>query len=557
MNVSRLEIVNALGHAKSALGLPASGIVLVTGPNGAGKSALVEAVSCGVWGKTLRGTPAWRADGSPGSLSVVAARHGGALEIDRARKAGRVTLAWRASGDDLVKYDTPTKAQEALERLVGTWDVWRRTGVFSSADASHFSGATDAERKRLLEEILGLGRFDPALASCRADLRTAEARLGVSQRDADVLRERVRRLRDGLEQAKAALRSLPAPVKVPAAPADLRQKIDRLRQSRAAADRDLAGLQSRLRAAEAGRGAASARVEDLERRLARAQESVCPACGQKVGARVREELERELVAQRGEVAKAVSKAVADADALVQDVKDLEEERRSFDDALNRVQQEVAAADEAARVGKAREALAAQEAEAAARLATAEKELFGAEAALAVATSDVALLGAVEQVLGLRGVRASVLGRSLSGLEMTANARLARLFGSAVSVELRSWSEKKTGGISDAISMSVSGVGDGHGYRAASQGQRRRIDVAMLLALADIAAAAHGARAGTLWMDEVFDALDEEGEGAVCALLPEIAADRCVVVITHSPSLAQRLPATMRVQVSHGGRLTVS
>jgi len=557
VNVRRLELVNVLGHKRTELNLPERGVVLVTGPNGAGKSALPEAASYAVWGKTLRGTPPWRKDGSPGTVACAA----DSVDVTRERSGSRVGLSWKVPGDeDPAEFDTTTKAQEALEHVVGSWDVWRRTCVFSSADASHFSGATDGERKRLLEEILGLGRFDVALAACRADLRAVETRRSAADGDARVLRERVQRMKDSLGQARASLRALPAAPPLPtSASADLlRLKLDKLRQSRATCDRELATAQAALRSAEARRGAAESTVAALERQAARTKESVCHTCGQTINAGQRAKIEAELGAARGEAAKAGGVATAAADEVAESVKDLEAERQDIDEALHRVQKEQSAAEEAARSARARETLTAQADQAEKHLKGGEEELFKAEAALAVAVSEAAVLGAVEQVLGLRGVRASILGRALSGLEVAVNARVARLFrGGGVAVELKAWSEKKTGGISDAISMAVSGVGDGHGYKAASQGQRRRLDVAMLLALADVAAAAHGARAGTIWMDEVFDALDPEGEDAVCGLLPEIAAERCVVVITHSPSLVQRLPATMRVQVADGGKLSVS
>jgi DNA repair exonuclease SbcCD ATPase subunit len=175
MNLTHLQLTGVLTHANTQLDVPARGVVLVLGANGSGKSALVESVALAAWGKSLRGTPVWA--GENGSVTVTT----DTLRIERMRKNNRAALQWSLLGASAPTYDTASKAQAALDNAIIPFDVWRRTHVFSSSDAAHFALASDAERKRLLESVLGLAKFDAARERARVELRAAERTLAETE----------------------------------------------------------------------------------------------------------------------------------------------------------------------------------------------------------------------------------------------------------------------------------------------------------------------------------------------------------------------------------------
>ena len=184
--------------------------------------------------------------------------------------------------------------------------------------------------------------------------------------------------------------------------------------------------------------------------------------------------------------------------------------------------------------------------------TASQNISKLEEDYTAAARKLKVLEHAQKVLGLKGVRAPVLGTALAGLESVANMWVRKISGEEIQIEIKPYTEKKTGGTSDAIGLVVSGVGGGHGYKGASGGQRRRIDVSLLLALADLAQASHGKEdPGTIFFDEVFDSLDVEGIEAVSAALAEMGQTRPVVVITHSTKLAEQLEYTARLHIDKG------
>lgn len=520
-----------------------------------GKSGFfVEAIPLALWGSTLRGVghrgcDPWSAD--PGSVSVEFA---GGLCVTRKRSKGRSDLQWSTDGQG-ERFETATKAQEALETVVGAFDVWRRSAAFSSSDASAFMLAPDGERKRLLEAVIGGPvSFDAALAACRRDADKADVAYGQATEAADRAARDVARLDAELDRLRANLARFeaeaPAAIEIPTGKAA--RELGALVK---AAEADIAAVLSKRSKADQAGGAAVTSARQIGEALRRLEgTATCPTCGQAVGEDLLGSLRRSIAALSKQ-AEAERKATEDErEALAAELADLEDERRALArrrDARAELERSAAGrAEERARWAEARAnltgSLALVEAERQ-KASSSGEDWLGRVQATRV---EAQVLRAVEAVLGLRGVRATMLGRALGGIEAISNGWLARLGMAELRLKLRGYTEKKTGGTTESISAEVMGAGGGD-YWGASSGERRRVDVAILLALSEVAAAARGGRPGTLFMDEVFDAISLEGLPAVVGVLREFARGRCVVVVTHRAELARDLPAVARYHVTAG------
>lgn len=526
MIVSAIEMRGFMSHVDTRVELPERGVVLVTGPNGAGKSSLVEAVSVAAWGKTLRGTDPWA--GKSGAVSVVM----DGIRVTRTARKGAESLKFAVGEDKDQVFDSASKAQAALETHLGAWDVWRTSSVFSSSDAALFSLATDGDRKRFLERILGVERFDPALEACRAELRSAEREAAAAEADLRVVRERIagaeRRLADAVpEQAGEA------------PPADATARLAAFSERLAVARKAARDASEAMTAGKQAAAAAVLRVHAAEAEAARLAGGTCPTCAQPIPATLREALAGIVADATAKAAEARALAKAREDDLTEQIEDARAAESRLSQRIGLLQQQMASH---AATERHRAAAAAALAAARADLANATEQLQAITDRAREVQARTGVLRETERVLGLKGVRAHILGQALAGLEGAVNAWLSRLAGPDFRVAI---------GGEGSTAIDITGAGGGHGYRAASMGERRRIDVALLLGLGEFAAASAGAAGGLLVLDEVLDALDTAGLEAATRAVEELAEERCVIVISHLDELVTGLRPVMRLRVDSG------
>lgn len=607
MIVTGIQLRRFMRYEDAVLDLPDKGVIVVAGKNGQGKSALIEAVSYGLWKKTLRGTSPWRT-GEDGQVSVCI-KHDFTVRR-KCSKTGTVKTDWKNGSPEWRRADTETKTQSELDTHLSGHELWRRTHVFSSSDAAHFSLATDAERKSLIENILGLSIFDLAYEDALKGQRDAAQKLSEARIQIEGLKSLTQARTRNLEiydqspepeldqepppepptpELPPQAPDIPAWVETVDAPA-LQQLLSELMQ----AMRDLqAEIFKPFQAPDLAQAqqAAELALTLANRHLALVRAGKCPECLRAFSEDGAEEAARQAAHDAHEQLTQATHNLTQARALYDATRDAKEnqlrrmadQRQSLQNKLQSFEaysRETATYAQALRAYEARQharqatyetARRAYETRQASRQAQharrVQDRLAGRQRLLAeIQDSRAKLLDSIDRavdlevndavaqqvskVLGTKGVRAFVLGEALTGLEQVANAWLSRM-APGISIALKAYSENKTGGISDKISLEVSGVGGGYGYHASSGGERRRIDASLLLALAEVSAAARGAGRGTLFLDEVFDAVDSEGVPLVAEAIGELGETRPVVVITHSQDLAKHIQATLRLHVDAG------
>jgi DNA repair exonuclease SbcCD ATPase subunit len=246
----RIHIRDYPPHCDTVLDFPERGVVVIYGDNGAGKSSIVEAYPVTHWGRSLRGANAWRSDKA--MLRITHALDDGELRVERTPSS----LHIRDGRDILYAALTPTKTQQFLTGLVGDFATWKRTRVFDADLTARFGAESDAERKKMLESLVGMEKLTAGLKRCRDDLRTAKDAAAVAA--------------NRIAVSEAALAEQPKQTATPDA-AELFQIDDALRRAQAQHDE----LAKRI-------GEIERDARDAQHRFDVLSSGRCPTCEQTV-----------------------------------------------------------------------------------------------------------------------------------------------------------------------------------------------------------------------------------------------------------------------------------
>jgi DNA repair exonuclease SbcCD ATPase subunit len=180
-----------------------------------------------------------------------------------------------------------------------------------------------------------------------------------------------------------------------------------------------------------------------------------------------------------------------------------------------------------------------------------------EARIAVLKSDIAeldkrlaLLAFWVKGFGNSGIKSFLIESELAELNRRCSTYAARLFGGGVKIWVTATRELKTGALREEVTFHVDIPKCADNYYGCSAGQKRRVDLVILLALRDLVSSRVAARCSQLFVDEVFDGIDAAGVDAVCELLKELSSVGPVMLVTHTDGL--RRAADRVVTVTHHG-----
>jgi ABC-type multidrug transport system ATPase subunit len=91
----------------------------------------------------------------------------------------------------------------------------------------------------------------------------------------------------------------------------------------------------------------------------------------------------------------------------------------------------------------------------------------------------------------------------------------------------------------------------------SAGQRRRLNLAVSQAFADIMAVSNGTRPSLVFLDEVTTNIDPMGVQGIYNMIQDLSKDKQVFVTTHDHDLLEMLENADTIKLVHeGGKTTI-
>ena len=166
--------------------------------------------------------------------------------------------------------------------------------------------------------------------------------------------------------------------------------------------------------------------------------------------------------------------------------------------------------------------------------------------------ELEILEKVIDLYSRKGVQSTVLDMVVPFLNKSANHYLGKLSGGTLEVNFTTQIKNKSGELRDKFDVEVINERGGSSYGLSSQGEKRRIDVAVTLALQDLVMTNSNLETNIVFFDEVFEGLDDKGvEGVIEILREKSEIFESVFVITHNNSLKPLFDNTITVEKREG------
>lgn len=580
--------------------------------NGAGKSFLFDGVAWALYGRCIRerykGDDVVRLNSKSGCAVTVQIIFGKEpITVTRYRKhpihENHVKL-YVGKKDRSRGTDPATTA--AIEALLGMdFTSFCNSVAFGvREDIKSFFSATDVDRKRILERILGLELYAEAEKVARRKLREVTEdleQINLRRTELQTSMSEKQSLRTELIQSdethdvtfKASLRKLAAK-KLRGAVIRLDEELSRLREEWAIEETNFGKLQQTYKVAQQEYLDAVSTLDRKERKLEVQRSELtgsrsvaagrivkfeklggkkCPTCTQPVSGKLVAKVRKEAKDEIKDYDAKIDELRAKIAVLVDKREDLEveppeEPSRPIElDTLNiEINTAQGAYAEAARRAEVEEARVEEMEEAAARIraetedlergvALCRVELAEREEDYQIATKLSDDLTFWIEGFGNQGLKSFLIEAEIPAINKRASAYAQQLLGAGAVVRLTATSKLKTKAVTKE-KLSVEGAIPGctKSYAGASRGQKKRMDLALLLAFREIVAERQAKAFDQLFADEMFDGVDRSGVESIAELLKDIAAVCPVALVTHDSRLkpiAERL-----ILVHHDGSRAV-
>ena len=568
--------------------------------NGAGKSAIFDGVAWALYDRCIR--EKYKGDdvvrlGSKGGACVRVNIVGGPkpIVVERYRNHSKWKNKMRLliDGEDRTK-GTNDLTREAVETLVGMdFRSFCNSVAFGVRDdVKSFFAAPESERKAVMDRIFGLLIYERAEKEARKRLSAVEEGIQALDIKRGSLLTKIEERKSTLADAKAAVSTIDE-----MQTKELRVRIGGINKKLAKEEKhheDLLREQAeeqelfdaemaRYKEADKAYLLEKQRLEQADRRLQREiaewkgklksaermqakfaemKGKQCPTCFQKVSDRAVQQVHAGTEGEIAEASEAIRALQEKSDGLSGQLEGLIAPEEPESPELDTLQGEIDLSGDELRelkhqrdvaktrlesLQKEQDRLEDQVTAAQAKVEQAAKEIVEVEKQYQLKCFERDQTAFWVEGFGNGGLKSFLLEAEIPEINRRATAYARRLLGEGALVKLSATKVLKSkAAVREQLSIEATIPGCTETYAGASKGQKKRLDLSLLLAFRDIVSERNVKPIQQLFADEIFDGLDKTGNESVALLLLEVAEECPVALVTHISGLKSIAHSTVIV-----------
>lgn len=483
------------------------GVNLIVGANGSGKTTICSAVSWVLWGKHLRDVK-----GEPAVLAAALTPDGKSTEIRRVVKNQSESV--KLGGGAPVN---KTRFAESMQPLLGDWSSWCRSLWITGENVATFSRGSPSEKFRLLSKLVDADRYDRMIATLKIKIANA------TDKEARAIRSLESNIEGICEDIGEYGRELDKATR------QYEYNITTVKAEQQTELTELTAIRDRLVTELAELAATAKELGAEETELSNSIKAVvestapCSSCGQRVRPdnEKTEPLRKQLQSVVNRLVE-LRKKYALANGELREVTRSMERVNSRSHVYRRME-EMRHDAELTYDGTIPDLLSAHHRNMA--------ELNELKTSEPPSTALKELLDLVVKT------KQDYLASAAKAIAKTANNYLSVISNGMV-VDL----EYKDGYLDVILTQ-----GPAKAYHSLSSGQKRRVDICLVIAMSQIAAEAGTVpKSAPMIIDEAFDTLDSAGVEALISLACEISKQRQVFLVSHADPSVPLGPSVSKI-----------
>jgi len=584
----RIEIENFLSFAKAEFDFE-NGLILVEGKNGAGKSSLfADAICYCLTGVTTKGDKAddvvnWDCDGDC-KVSLYFAYNSREYRVDRYRAYSGVDHKGLSFGnrlvyhrdDVLIEKSTMVATQSALlEEIKVDIELLKCTLILSQDNKFNFVDATDKQQKEILSKIRHVD-FEDTLKAVKLKLNAIEAETFELKSKAAILKshlvspeklEDMKKLADGFaEEVDAKMVALKRSrdeynVRIKDAN-DALGKLDSV--SEVAVNLKLTNAKEEMSQTLAKTAKLDTMINMVEKEIKGigGLKDTCVTCGQDIDRdhaisllAAKKRRRDALVQKKSEISVEAEELLILVTELGNEARDIRDSFREYDHRVKLLNSDKAAwlrlGTEIAEERKRENVYLKQYNDAVTMSANIRDKLTEVETKLATVDADVPYYLFWQKAFGDKGVKSFIFDSICGTLTSKANRFINFLTNGSISISFDTQSELKDGSIREKFECCIVKDGRKVAYRRYSGGEKRRVSLAVDMALSEIMSEFYGTKFNLLVLDEQSNYIDTEGKTEYFNLAKELSKDKCVIIIDHDSLLKTKFDRVITVKNTDG------